>query len=97
MAKPGDRVKITRKKGSEEGILMPSSNKNIILLKLDNGYNIGFEKEVTKMSVLKSKETEQKKSLPKIIKNPNLPTIAILHTGGTIASKSRLPDWRCSC
>ena len=39
------------------------------------------------MSVLKSKETEQKKSLPKIIKNPNLPTIAILHTGGTIASK----------
>lgn len=88
MAKPGDRVKITRKKGSEEGILMPSSNKNIILLKLDNGYNIGFEKkEVTKMSVLKSKETEQKKSLPKIIKNPNLPTIAILHTGGTIASK----------
>ena len=44
MAKPGDRVKITRKKGSEEGILMPSSNKNIILLKLDNGYNIGFEK-----------------------------------------------------
>ncbi len=88
MAKPGDRVKATAKKGSEEGILMPSSDKNIILLKLDNGYNVGFDKkEVAKISVIKIKETGKKRPLLKIIRNPLLPTIAILHTGGTIASK----------
>ncbi|MEK6899536.1 MAG: asparaginase domain-containing protein, partial [Nanoarchaeota archaeon] len=87
MAKPGDRVKVSTKKGAEEGILMPSSDKNTVILKVDNGYNIGFEKkEVTKMSVIKTKETKNK-PLSKIARNPNLPTIAILHTGGTIASK----------
>ncbi len=87
MAQAGDRVKITTRKGSEEGILMPSADKNILLLKLDNGYNVGFEKkEVAKVVVLK-KKAEKKKPLPKVIPNPKLPAIAILHTGGTIASK----------
>src|SRR3989344_5111057 len=87
MAQPGDRVKITAKKGSEEGILMPSSDKNTLLLKLDSGYNVGFDKkEVSKITVL-AKATAKKKVVAKITQNPNLPTIAILHTGGTIASK----------
>ncbi|MEK6809280.1 MAG: asparaginase domain-containing protein, partial [Nanoarchaeota archaeon] len=87
MAKPGDRVKITAKKGSEEGILMPSPDKDTLLLKLDSGYNVGFDqKEVSKITVL-AKAAAKKKIVAKITKNPNLPTIAILHTGGTIASK----------
>jgi len=87
MAQPGDRVKITTKRGPEEGILMPSSDKNTILLKLESGYNVGFDKkEVSKMSVL-AKATVKKKTTTRITNDPHLPTIAILHTGGTIASK----------
>jgi len=87
MVNPGDRVKINTKKGSEEGILMPSPDKNTVLLKLDSGYNIGFnKKEVSKIAVI-GKATIAKKATTKIAKNPHLPTIAILHTGGTIASK----------
>ena len=71
----------------QEGILMPSSDKNILLLKLDNGYNAGFiKKEVSKITVL-TKAAAKKKAASKVVKNPHLPTIAILHTGGTIASK----------
>ena len=74
-------------KGSEEGLLMPSPDKDAILLKLDSGYNVGFnKKEVTKITVL-MKAAAKKKTAAKITKNPRLPTIAILHTGGTIASK----------
>src|SRR3989338_10360269 len=87
MVNPGDRVKINTKKGSEEGILMPSPDKNTVLLKLDSGYNVGFiQKEVSKITVI-SKAAPKKKTSTKITKNPQLPTIAILHTGGTIASK----------
>ncbi|MBU0460483.1 MAG: Glu-tRNA(Gln) amidotransferase subunit GatD [Nanoarchaeota archaeon] len=108
MPHPGDRVKIVTKKSTEEGILMPTPDKNTVIIKLDNGYNLGFEKkDVTKIEILEEKkEHEMKKPLhfssenesnvrfhepkkePKEIKkNKALPTIAILHTGGTIASK----------
>lgn len=87
MAQAGDRVKLFTKKGSEEGIFMPSPDKNILLLKLDNGYNVGFnKKEVSKITVL-AKAAAKKKTVAKITKNPHLPTISVLHTGGTIASK----------
>lgn len=103
MPNPGDRVKIVTKKGVEEGLLMPSAD-NIILIKLDNGYNTGFDKkEVKKISVVnknlqKRKESKKQHSEKNISKgntkvtgtkitDKNLPTIAVLHTGGTIASK----------
>jgi len=87
MAKSGDKVKIITAKKSEEGILMPSPNKKTVLLKLDNGYNVGFDKkDVSKVTVL-AKAATKKKTSTKMTKNPRLPTIAILHTGGTIASK----------
>lgn len=86
-AKPGDRVRITTKQATEEGLLMPSPESHVILLKLDNGYNMGFaKKEVTKIAVVK-KASAEKKAPQKIIPAKQLPTIAILHTGGTIASK----------
>ena len=34
---PGDRVAITTKKEELEGVLMPSSEKGVTILKLDNG------------------------------------------------------------
>ena len=87
MPNPGDKVKISTKKTTEEGILMPTPDENTVIIKLSNGYNLGFEKkDVQKIEVLEErKETEVEKE--EIKKNPDLPTISILHTGGTIASK----------
>ena len=87
MPKPGDLILVTTKKGTEQGILIPSPEKNFTLIKLSNGYNVGFKnQEVRELTVIKE---SQEKSLTKIKieKDPNLPTISILHTGGTIASK----------
>ncbi|MEK6845536.1 MAG: Glu-tRNA(Gln) amidotransferase subunit GatD [Nanoarchaeota archaeon] len=87
MANPGDKVKVTSKKEVVEGILMPSFEKGVVLLKLPTGYNIGLEdKDITKMEVLE-KAKEGKKPEKPLSKLKSLPTLAILHTGGTIASK----------
>lgn len=81
---------------------MPSSNKNVVMLKLDNGYNIGFQKkEVKSMTTTKKKPSVKKtstkskkgftnkteKGKTKVTKKKNLKTVSILHCGGTIASK----------
>ncbi len=85
----GDLVEITVKKGIYRGILMPhfeASAPDILTVKLDTGYNIGIaidEKskilplEKGKYPEKRSEELQYKKSKPKI---------AILGTGGTIAS-----------
>lgn len=96
MAAVGDRVKIITKKETLEGVLMPTFDKKVVLLKLDTGYNLGFPKnEVERIKVItkwkKTKgrevkeESEKKAGFPAARKG--LATIAILHTGGTIASK----------
>ena len=64
MPHPGDKVKLATKKETIEGILLPSPDKNIIMLKLDNGYNIGFpEKDVITMMVLE-KAVAKKEKIP---------------------------------
>ena len=83
-----DRVRIETESMTYEGLIMPKHNfseENIMIIKLDNGYNIGVSTEGAKLSVLskaKLKETivETKK------KNKDLQNITILGTGGTIAS-----------
>lgn len=87
-AKAGDGVKITAKDEIREGILMPNESKDSIVIKLDNGYNIGIERK--RIESIKMIEKPREKSLkPKIDikKDSKKPTIAVLHTGGTIASK----------
>jgi len=90
----GDRIKLVKNKKSFEGILMPRielGNQDCIVIKLDNGYNIGieFEKGVN----VKKIKTEWKisvgkgKKMDKIIFDKKLPFVSILGTGGTIASK----------
>ena len=87
MPKAGDKVLIVTKKHKEEGVLIPSPDKKTTLIKLSTGYNMGFQtKDITKISILeKSKALTVTKQ--KIKQNKSLPTISILHTGGTIASK----------
>ncbi len=87
MAEVGDKVKIVTKKRSEEGILMPSHEKGVVILKLSNGYNIGFEKkEISEIKLIKKKKEVSVKT-KKVVGKKSLPTIAILNCGGTIASK----------
>ena len=67
---------------------MPSielTGKNTLVLKLENGYNIGINKKDIKKTVLVKKK-KSKKSKEKKITQKKLPVISILHTGGTIAS-----------
>ncbi|MFH2028492.1 MAG: Glu-tRNA(Gln) amidotransferase subunit GatD [Nanoarchaeota archaeon] len=87
MADSGDKVRIITKDETVEGILMPNEETDSIIIKLDSGYNIGIEKDkIKKIDVIqKRKAAKTKKEKVKI--NKNLPTISILHTGGTIASK----------
>jgi glutamyl-tRNA(Gln) amidotransferase subunit D len=86
--KPGDRVRVEKKSGDAfEGLLIPAEREGVLVLKLDNGYNIGIEKENVKSSkVIEEHKGAVEDAHEKVTKNPKLPTIAILHTGGTIAS-----------
>jgi len=84
----GDRVEIHLTKEIYEGKFLetPESETGIVLLKLDNGYNIGFnKKDVSEIKVLeKSKPKEEEIELKK---DPEKPNIAMIITGGTIASR----------
>ena len=83
-----DKVKITNKEQTLEGIIMPRNNfsgDHIIVLKLDNGYNIGISAEGAELNIIE-KAKEKSKNKLKNEKNKNLNDITILGTGGTIAS-----------
>jgi glutamyl-tRNA(Gln) amidotransferase subunit D len=86
-AKPGDYVEIHLTKLIYEGILLegPETEKGTILLKLDSGYNIGFnKKDILKIELLKkAKERHEEFEVKKDSTKPN---IALIITGGTIAS-----------
>ena len=87
MEKAGDRVKVECVDEMLEGIVVPAESTAALVLKLDSGYNIGIDrKKIKKITVLKAAESKKTtaKSAPHA---KGKPTIAILHTGGTIASK----------
>jgi glutamyl-tRNA(Gln) amidotransferase subunit D len=86
-AKPGDKVKITTKNKTYEGLLMPNEETTNVVVKLDTGYNMGIDKSKIKTIKVIKKQCSSKSKPFKIKKDSNKPTIAVLHTGGTIASK----------
>ncbi len=79
----GKRVRIRAKGRIFEGIAMPSFTGNFVL-KLDNGYNIGF-KEYELIEVLE--ESIPRPELRRLERREGLPDVKIISTGGTIASK----------
>ncbi len=88
MHKPGDKVEIETVDGVQTGIVMPNENAHTLFIKLNSGYNIGIDKKKIKsIDVLETFKENKKETNHEIKQNKNLPTIAILHTGGTIASK----------
>jgi glutamyl-tRNA(Gln) amidotransferase subunit D len=87
-AKPGDKVRISLPKKDYDGILLetPSDEKGIILIKLDSGYNIGFNKKDL-LSIKRIKKGVEEKEEIEIKKDSEKPNIAMIITGGTIASR----------
>ena len=87
MAKPGDRVKVVTAEETFEGVLMPSEEADFVMIKLYTGYNMGISKERVQEIQFVSSHKEPKGEVHTTEDKKDLPTIAILHTGGTIASK----------
>jgi len=90
-AEIGDIIRITRDGETYEGILIPRSeygDEKHIIVKLKSGYNVGIRvdptTQVEKVGV-GVKPTFTPPPLPK--QKPGLPKVAIVSTGGTIASR----------
>ena len=84
----GDKVLIYIKESSYEGIVMPSSTKATLVLKLSSGYNVGISrKKIKTITLIEKQKKKEEKEIKKIAHSVKKKTITILHTGGTIASK----------
>ena len=86
---PGDRIRVNFAKYGYEGTLLqsPEEEKNVLLLKLDSGYNIGLnKKEVLSVELLK-KASDKKSSEASKPSSKGKPSIGMIITGGTIASR----------
>lgn len=89
--RPGDKVRINKNGKIFEGIVLPKTEfdeKDVVMIKLDNGYNIGIKMdEKTSIEKLGERKELEKFPLKKPEKNPRLPNISLISTGGTIASR----------
>jgi len=84
----GDRVSVKRNGISYEGVLMPSRREDHVVIKLDNGYNIGLYLPKSQLKLLeKGQELKPLDKDKPLRQRSGLPQVSILSTGGTIASK----------
>ena len=82
----GNKVEIEKGKEIFEGILLPSPEKGSILLKLENGFNDGFnKKEIVGFKVIeKKKKIKEEKEVPY---DENKKNVAMVVLGGTISAR----------
>lgn len=85
-----DRVRV--RKGGEiyEGILIPRPeilDDEHVIIKLDNGYNIGIRIDGAEFELLAKREILPERSLPKLSYKEGLPRVPMIITGGTITSR----------
>ena len=88
---PGDRVRVDRGAASYEGVLMPSTTADQLVVKLDGGYNVGVDRADADVDVLETDtydvgEPGDAEGTSEITFDDELPTVALISTGGTIAS-----------
>jgi len=88
---PRDRVRVEHADLIDEGVLMPTSDADHLVLKLDGGYNVGIDRAEADVDVLESDvydidEGEEGSDRSEIEFDDDLPTVALISTGGTIAS-----------
>ncbi len=86
MSSAGDRVRIKHASFEYSGVLLESTDDNIYVLKLSNGYNVGLPKGNSKITVT-GKLPDSKLPELKPEKNFKLPNISMVSTGGTITSR----------
>ncbi len=85
IAESGDRVQVVQGNREFIGVLMPSVT-DFIVIKLASGYNVGFDPDTAKVTLLEKAVPVSQERVPQRIK-PGLPRVSIVSTGGTIASK----------
>lgn len=83
---PGDRVSIEKDGVQYQGVLMPPRSKDHVVVKLDNGYNIGLRESQSQIKLIEKGLQIRPLSKP-LRSREGLPQVSILSTGGTIASK----------
>jgi len=87
----GDKLRITKDGEAYEGILIPRSeygDQKHVVIKLKNGYNIGIDITANTKIEKVGKGTKPAFAVPPSPeKNPKLPRVTMISTGGTIASR----------
>lgn len=90
---PGDRVRVDRGDVTNEGVLLPSTTHDHLVVKLDGGYNVGIDRDEADVEVLESGARDVDEGADagggeasEITFDGDLPTISLISTGGTIAS-----------
>jgi glutamyl-tRNA(Gln) amidotransferase subunit D len=87
----GDRVRVERGGQTHEGVLLPSSTPEYLVVKLESGYNVGVDREEAAVEVLESDvysigNAQTEEAVSTIEFDDDLPTVSLISTGGTIAS-----------
>jgi len=88
---PGDRVRAERGDVTNEGVVLPSTTDEHLVLKLDGGYNVGIDRAAATTEVIESgarvvDDAAGTTASSEITFDDDLPTVALISTGGTIAS-----------
>ncbi|MFB6268148.1 MAG: Glu-tRNA(Gln) amidotransferase subunit GatD [Halodesulfurarchaeum sp.] len=87
---PGDRVRVERSGQTHEGIVMPSTTPQHLVVKLDSGYNVGLDREAADVEILESDVHDVAEGTvaetSEVTFDEDLPTVSLISTGGTIAS-----------
>ncbi|MFP4188655.1 MAG: Glu-tRNA(Gln) amidotransferase subunit GatD, partial [Halobacteriales archaeon] len=82
----GDRVRVEKEGNVFEGVMMPSSDDEQVVVKMDDGYNVGVSLDEATVEVVKEIEEETREEDVNLQHDEDLPTVALISTGGTIAS-----------
>ena len=89
---PGDRVRVERADRTYEGVYLPSSTDDHVVVKLEGGYNVGVDREGAELELLEESvydvgdSAADESARSEIAFDDELPTISLVSTGGTIAS-----------
>ncbi|GAB3326921.1 Glu-tRNA(Gln) amidotransferase subunit GatD [Haloplanus rallus] len=88
---PGDRVRVERGSVANEGVLMPSTTADHLVVKLPGGYNVGIDREAAAVEVLERDVYDvdgagEGAGASTVEFDDDLPTVSLISTGGTIAS-----------
>ena len=82
----GDRVRVEKEGNVFEGVMMPSSNDEQVVVKMDDGYNVGVSRDEATVEVVEEIEEAGAETEGVTLEDNEVPTVALISTGGTIAS-----------